>query len=100
MPHALLSARDHAAAISDIDMRRAARADDLADLIIIVRSRTGRGTHLCNAHVTVASANRNPQQQIGERKVRQQLPLGGEPMQMLAGFDRQVGVCGDDVAKS
>ena len=69
----------------------------LADYILCKDSRRGRRANMCNSDVTfrpalVILATRHPENQVGERDIGEQLPLGDQLRETLAILNGQRGM--------
>jgi hypothetical protein len=71
----------------DVEVSHLGTAHDLADLVVLVGRRGGRRAHLGDAQVfarlPVLPLHRHPHQQVGEGEVGQQLPVPGQPVQVV-----------------
>ena len=76
-------------------------ADDPPDLVVLVRGRRGGRAHLGDAEERrrCRRADRHPQQQVGEGQVGEQLPVAGEPVQVVDVGGTEAGVLLDEVAQ-
>ena len=76
-------AHDPALVEGRVQHRSAAARDEVADHVVLVRGRAGVGPHLGDRDVAGAVAGGDPQHQVGEGEVGEQLPLRDQQMQPL-----------------
>ena len=89
--------------VRDVQVRHLGTADDPADLVVLVRGRRGGRAHLGDAEerprLPVRRAYRHPEQQVGEGQVGQQLPVAGEPVQVVDVGRAEAGVLLGEIAQ-
>ncbi len=71
--------------------------DEVADHVVLVRGRAGVGPHLRDGDIAGAVAGGNPQHEVGEGEVGEQLPLRDQQMQPLEIGVTESGVLADEV---
>jgi hypothetical protein len=82
-----------------VQVRHLRTAGHLAHLVVLVRGRSRGRAHLGHAHELVAGTDRYPQQQVGEGQVGDELPLAGEPVQVLDVGGGEGGVLLNEIAQ-
>lgn len=80
-------AHDPALVQRRVEQRAAAARHQVADHVVLVGGGAGVGPHLGHGHIAGAVAGGNPQHEVGEGQIGEQLPLRDQQMQPL-----QVGV--------
>ena len=76
-------AHDPALVQGGVQQRAAAARDEMADHVVLVGGGAGVGAHLGHGDVAGAVAGGDPQDQVGEGEVGEQLPLRDQQMQPL-----------------
>jgi hypothetical protein len=103
IPNRVALAPDPALGVGDVQMGHLRPADDLADLVVLVRGRRGRRPDLGDAEerpgLAGRSADRHPEQQVGEGQVGQQLPIAGQPVQVVDVGGAEGGVFLDQITQ-
>ncbi len=81
-------------------MRRLGPVGEVAHLVVLMSGRGGGRADLRDTHERVAAGDRHPQHEIGEGQVRDQLPVTGQPVQVVDVGRLQLGVLLDQVTQS
>ena len=66
-----------------VQLRPPAARSLRADEVVMVRRGPGRRPDVCRSNEATAVAHRQPQHEVGEREVGEQLPVGQQPVQPL-----------------
>ncbi|GAB3646535.1 hypothetical protein GCM10028833_08550 [Glycomyces tarimensis] len=83
-----------------MQVRRVFALHDAADLVFLIGRRPCGGPDLREADVPARVVlDPGPQQEVGEREVGEQLPLGDEALEVRGGVRREIGVGADDIAE-
>ncbi len=80
-------------------MRHLRTTDDPSHLIVLVRGGRGGRAHLGHAEEAALTVDRNPEQQVGEGEVGQQLPVTGDAVQVVDVDPAQAGVLLGEIAQ-